>query len=206
MPALIIVTETRIIFFAISLMDGSEAGKSGKYQCSHCEYATNHKSGFSKHEYTHTGVKPFKCTMCNYRCREANNLRDHLMMHNGEKPHKCGECGYRCTQASNLKTHMRVHTGFKPYVCGECAYKTTRAGNLKDHMRTHTGERPYPCPKCDYRNLCFWTGWVAKFDVSKFNNAFDVVEDFALMRIAIDCRLSVDDAQNGGCCSHGGCY
>lgn len=47
------------------------------------------------------------CEICGRRCRDRNDLIKHNYIHTGEKPFHCSWCDYESRQSSNLITHVR---------------------------------------------------------------------------------------------------
>ncbi|XP_029655153.1 zinc finger protein 148-like [Octopus sinensis] len=56
-------------------------------------------------------IKNFLCTWCNQKFKQKIHLQKHEYKHTGDKPYKCLECDYSTVERSHLKVHIRIHTG-----------------------------------------------------------------------------------------------
>ncbi|GIY50578.1 hypothetical protein CDAR_379091 [Caerostris darwini] len=63
-------------------------GPGCRFLCQSCDYATNLKGDFKRHELTHTGEKPHVCSICNKRFSLKGNLQTHLSLHERDKHFK----------------------------------------------------------------------------------------------------------------------
>uniref|UniRef100_A0A8D0BT53 Uncharacterized protein n=1 Tax=Salvator merianae TaxID=96440 RepID=A0A8D0BT53_SALMN len=119
-----------------------------KHKCLQCGRSYVEKGALTKHQRTHSGVKPYKCLECGMGFTDRQNLTNHERIHTGEKPYKCMECGKTFRNRGTLTNHQRIHTGEKPYKCLNCGKSFSIRSTLIKHHRIHTGEKPYKCLKC----------------------------------------------------------
>ena len=82
-----------------------------KFVCEVCGKSYKEKKELERHNYTHTGEKPYACIHCNYRCVRRDYLKKHLMTHTGEKPHECNVCHRRFPFRTSLVMHQKKEHG-----------------------------------------------------------------------------------------------
>jgi len=82
-----------------------------KWLCEHCPMAFEYKRDKIKHEYSHTGDKPFGCVYCAKKWKNKTALKRHMHTHTGEKPYECNWCEKRYTQSTLLKNHCEKTHG-----------------------------------------------------------------------------------------------
>ena len=146
-----------------------------KWQCTQCDYSTNHKSHFTRHRTRHSDDRPWQCARehCAYAAKTKACLRNHARSHikakskssrkkssgaakksqtrRSAKQQQCPHCAYATHYTSVLRRHIRIHTGEKPFQCTVCAKRFSDPSTLRRHQRIHTGEKPFQCPKCRRR-------------------------------------------------------
>ncbi|XP_025836172.1 protein krueppel-like isoform X2 [Agrilus planipennis] len=79
-----------------------------------------------RHEWLHTGVRPFECSTCSKRFAIKWQLTSHLRVHTGEKPYECLVCQKRFPEKYRLDLHMRVHAEEKQFKCETCGQGFTQ--------------------------------------------------------------------------------
>ncbi|XP_060772249.1 zinc finger protein OZF-like [Neoarius graeffei] len=118
------------------------------YPCSQCGRSFTDRSNLRRHQYIHTGVKPYHCSLCGKSFIRKYDLQTHQRIHTGEKPYPCSECGKSFIRNWDLQVHQRVHTGEKPYHCSQCGKGFNQQSHLQTHLHIHTGKKPYCCSQC----------------------------------------------------------
>ena len=110
------------------------------HPCEQCHKVFKRPSELRRHEFVHSGVKPFACSTCNMAFSLAGNLRQHELIHTGFKPHSCEQCGKGFTQVGSLRQHLLTHSGTRPHECDICQKGFTRPSILKEHKRVNHPE------------------------------------------------------------------
>jgi hypothetical protein len=81
-------------------------------KCRFCPYSSESPINVTRHERSHTGLKPFACTHCSYRSARSDDLAKHILRHSAkavDKPFKCTKCPYATIDVSNYRRHERSH-------------------------------------------------------------------------------------------------
>ena len=115
----------------------SDVIKKDFYDCSRCGKKFKHCECTDKET-----IKYFNCTYCDYKTNHKCNLKKHERVHTDERPFRCFMCDKKFKDSSTLTAHERIHTGYKPYSCSKCDYKCTQKGPLYKHERNCTGKTP----------------------------------------------------------------
>ncbi|XP_060232429.1 zinc finger protein 431-like [Meriones unguiculatus] len=71
----------------------------------HFQSSTSNK----RHEYSHTGEKPFKCTLCGKAFPYITVLIRHKKTHTGEKSYKCNQCDKAFAKKKVISWHKITH-------------------------------------------------------------------------------------------------
>ncbi|EDW96557.1 transcription factor Ouib [Drosophila yakuba] len=120
------------------------------HQCATCGIIKNNKSSLDRHQFEHSGLRPFPCQECPKTFLAASELKAHnLTHHTVEPPFACRYCDRRYFSVVGRKKHERVHTNERPFVCEQCGKAFTRTCILKAHMASHQVVRKYSCDVCD---------------------------------------------------------
>jgi len=75
-----------------------------------CTWRFSRSDELSRHERTHTGLRPFPCNVCGRAFSRGDHLRTHLRTHSGERPFVCYVCGRAFARGDERKRHMTVHS------------------------------------------------------------------------------------------------
>ena len=110
------------------------------WTCGTCGLSCACKSQLERHNWIHTGEKPFKCETCGKAFAQNSTLTRHVRTHTGEKPFECSMCHASFAQKTNLTSHIRTHTGEKPFKCSICANSFSDRSTLRNHIQTHRQE------------------------------------------------------------------
>ncbi|XP_069669748.1 zinc finger protein 235-like isoform X2 [Periplaneta americana] len=118
------------------------------YKCDICGKSFSTSRGVKRHEFLHTGEKPFSCDVCGKCFSQSSHLRCHERLHTGEKTFKCDVCGNYFSRSSNLRRHERLHTSEKPFRCDVCGRCFSASSSLRRHKLGHIGDKPFKCDDC----------------------------------------------------------
>ncbi|XP_017058171.1 transcription factor Ouib [Drosophila ficusphila] len=120
------------------------------HKCQTCGAVKNNKSSLARHEFGHTGERPFPCKECTKTFLSGNELKAHnLTNHTKEPPFPCRYCERRYFSVIGRKKHERIHTNERPFVCDQCGKAFTRTCILKAHMESHAVIKKFSCDVCD---------------------------------------------------------
>ncbi|KAH8248283.1 hypothetical protein KR038_010132 [Drosophila bunnanda] len=120
------------------------------HKCGTCGIVKKNRASLVRHEYGHTGERPFPCKECPKRYLSGNELRAHMLTHHTkEPPFPCRYCDRRYFSVVGRKKHERIHTNERPFVCDQCGKAFTRVCILRAHMQSHTGKRMFRCDVCN---------------------------------------------------------
>ncbi|XP_061726178.1 zinc finger protein 14-like isoform X1 [Cydia pomonella] len=124
------------------------------YKCDLCNYSSDNKHNFNRHETKHSGDKPYKCVFCSYAATQKFYLKKHYeTKHTGNNnTYKCAHCGYTTDSKSLFDHHNRshIHARRKPYKCKYCRYAASEEADITVHETIHNGVNPYKCAFCSY--------------------------------------------------------
>lgn len=113
-------------------------------------YSSSDRSSLTKHDRTHTNIRPYKCQICSYASRNSSQLVVHLRTHTGDTPFPCSLCPSTFKINSDLKRHMRTHTGEKPFKCSICERAFAIKGNLQMHLKVNHSDSKLKCDVCQF--------------------------------------------------------
>lgn len=84
------------------------------YKCSLCDYFTNKKQLFKKHQTVHLSIKLWKCIQCKYQTNRKWSLDLHVKSIHANFRHHCDLCSYTTTRKNYLKEHVKfIHNNKK---------------------------------------------------------------------------------------------
>lgn len=114
------------------------------YACSKedCYNVYQSKGSLRRHEYTHTGERPYLCRFpnCYKSYVTSDRLAEHLNSHTNLRPYKCdySDCSKAYNDPKTLREHKRTH-GQKMFHCENksCNKSFHRKTHLKQHLRVH---------------------------------------------------------------------
>ncbi|UXI22680.1 serine palmitoyltransferase 2-like [Sarcoptes scabiei] len=85
--------------------------------------------------------RPYKCNICSKSFPTIYKLNRHNYSHSGQRPFLCTwpNCSKRFNDNYHLKRHLNTHTGEKPYLCqfSGCSKRYSRSEDLRHHSKTH---------------------------------------------------------------------
>ncbi|EHB11848.1 Zinc finger protein 805 [Heterocephalus glaber] len=79
------------------------------FECMECGKLFNHRSGLTRHQWIHSGEKPYKCMEYGKTFLWSAHLIYHSFIHTGEKLYRYNECGKAFTCNSSLTQHQKRH-------------------------------------------------------------------------------------------------
>lgn len=128
------------------------------FSCNQCEYKTNDRRYFTKHQQIHDSVK-HECSICQLQLNSEAALRGHKkrLHSNIVKKYVCDLCGIAFITPIELKNHSKIHKNNEDIEekCEYCDYKTWRKPAMTHHKLTHFPEKrdlKFQCQSCDYKS------------------------------------------------------
>ena len=129
-----------------------------EYQCSLCNFETDHLFSVRRHFMRHTNTRPFSCQNCEYEARVKCGLKRHILFGCGKPKFtaggelRCNLCDYSTINDWYLQRHLRYHTGERSFSCDQCDYRAVEKSTLKKHKLIHINrEKAFPCGQCSRR-------------------------------------------------------
>ena len=119
-----------------------------QYNCTKCEYKTNHIGKLKNHNKTHEGRK--YCNLCDFSATTSSTLNIHIKNVHEEKKNSCENCGKVFTmmyQLNNLK--LKVHSDTpKSFFCKICDKSFHFRHDLNHHLKLSHNEKRFNCDHC----------------------------------------------------------
>ncbi|XP_074593258.1 zinc finger E-box-binding homeobox protein zag-1-like [Brevipalpus obovatus] len=75
----------------------------------------------------------FSCRACGKDFVKMSSLKRHEYEHSGKRPYKCKVCSKAFKHKHHLVEHERLHTGEKPFQCKKCFKKFAHSGSFSQH-------------------------------------------------------------------------
>jgi len=79
--------------------------ETGSHTCSICHKSFKKYSSLKRHEYEHTGKRPFECASCPKAFKHKHHLIEHQRLHTKEKPFQCPKCLKRFSHSGSFSQH-----------------------------------------------------------------------------------------------------
>ena len=110
--------------------------------CPTCGKSFNNRQALKKHEFLHTGLKPYTCWICNKAFATRGTMKMHVTGHFGEKRFKCTLCEKSYRANKDYQIHMATHQPEhqQAYQCSYCEKAFPYKKSLRFHMRSHKME------------------------------------------------------------------
>ncbi|XP_059166520.1 zinc finger protein ZFP2-like [Physella acuta] len=102
-----------------------------------CDFVQRYQ--LSRHQMTHTGLRPHECDVCHKKYSRKDHLLEHKKIHSGSplSLHECDVCHKKYANKSGLCFHKKSHSGLRPHECDVCHKNYTRKDELLEHKKTH---------------------------------------------------------------------
>ena len=132
-------------------------GGEAAYKCGECEYETNVKRDFKRHQRRKHAQKLYYCPHCPLSFPTWTLFLSHRTQVHPRSTQNdsasingmwmCVHCDKCFEVEGKYKRHQQMHEG--KWKCEECGKLLSSGNALKVHQRTvHEGEKPYVCGKC----------------------------------------------------------
>lgn len=122
------------------------------FACEHCDYKTNRKDNFSRHQYSmHKMVSKrfgyidvtfkddnpsWKCPECEVIFTSAADIENHLLLKNCEEI-VCKICDKKFKQRQHMVQHIRsIHENPQTFKCNKCSKKYSHKSSLTKHLKS----------------------------------------------------------------------
>ncbi|XP_037732795.1 transcription factor Ouib [Drosophila subpulchrella] len=172
------------------------------YKCATCGVIKNNKSTLVRHQYEHSGKKPFPCKECPKGFLAASELKAHnLTHHTAEPPFPCRYCDRRYFSTAGRKKHERIHTNERNFVCDQCGKSFTRTCILMAHMESHSIVKKFGCEVCD-RSFSLKKHLVAHLDSNTHKQNSELASSSSETMSVVSCDTYSSWSQSSQVASH----
>lgn len=135
----------------------SRVHKKKVHQCETCQKTFTRATHLKRHQYTHSGIRPYSCEICGKSFNRPDHLHLHTQNHSATKSFFCGICHKSFQRSDTLRHHVdSIHstnppaTPDKNFTCDVCEKAFATPKYLRIHKRVHM-ERKLSCKYCDQR-------------------------------------------------------
>lgn len=130
--------------------------KDDKYSCQLCNFETNVRRLFMKHQSQHDAFKKYECDICQYRFTSHYHLSRHKGIHGYRSIHyHCSFCDFETTNKLSMDKHENLHGNFKRFPC---------LNGCQRVFKTKALQSGHYCTK--YSRKCEFCGKTFKYEAS----------------------------------------